>query len=161
MTTILLVQSKGVVGDPISSINHSVVLSPRVSVVIANGGGCSKSGGVFGLPLFSSTQKRDGSSGSNGGAGAGRSQRIEDSLVLQVGLRIVIYKLSSSYFIKSTFTSDSFSFHANHSRIQFPSPIASVRYCQLLRFIIANCFDSLSPIPAIRLHDHDEEDSID
>ncbi|KAI3720769.1 hypothetical protein L2E82_31762 [Cichorium intybus] len=40
-----------------------VVLSPRVSVVIANGGGCSKSGGVFGLPLFSSTQKRYGSSG--------------------------------------------------------------------------------------------------
>ncbi|KAI3778950.1 hypothetical protein L2E82_08340 [Cichorium intybus] len=39
-------------------------------------------------------------------AGAnGEARCIKDSLVLQVGLRIVIYKLSSSYFIKSTFTS--------------------------------------------------------
>lgn len=60
------------------SYSANVRVTPVLNVPVCSLRGSSKSGGVFGLPLFSSTQKRDGSSGSNGGAGAGagRSQLI-------------------------------------------------------------------------------------
>lgn len=56
------------------SYSANVRVTPVLNVPVCSLRGSSKSGGVFGFPMFSSQQKREGPSSSNGGAN--RSQRF-------------------------------------------------------------------------------------